>query len=81
MSRNVTLERAKAGQDIEWLEATIGDIAGTAPVSPITVEGDQLLVESSQLDVEKVYTFHYLDANMVLWKLPDGTIDLYQVLK
>ena len=84
MSTTLTLERARTremGEDIEWVEAEIGDIASAMPPSPVTVKADLLEIESALLEVGKVYNFDYLDAKMVLWKLPDGTVELYQVVE
>ena len=49
------------------------------PVQTIIVKGDKLQIDSTQLEVERVYRFKYLDINMIIWKLPDGTIELFRV--
>lgn len=56
-----------------------GDVFGLG--SPIVVDGDKLEINSALLDVGRVYSFEYLGTQMVLWKLPNGAIDLYEVVE
>ena len=48
---------------------------------PVFVEGDKLEIESSQLDIDRVYPFEYLGSQMVLWKLPSGAIELFEIVE
>ena len=64
-----------------WIEAEIEDIEVIQPRSPVIVDGDKLEIDSAQLEPERVYSFNYLGARMVLWKLPDNTIDLFQIIE
>ena len=48
---------------------------------PISVDGGSLDINSSFLDIARVYPFDYLDSKMVLWKQPDGAIDLYEIVE
>ena len=59
----------------------IGDEEIRVPSFPIVVDGDKLEINSALLDVESVYSFEYLGAQMVLWKLPNGAIDLFEVVE
>jgi hypothetical protein len=47
---------------------------------PIKIEGDRLDIDSARLETDRVYRFEYLGAKMVLWKSPDGSVDIYQVI-
>ena len=49
--------------------------------SPIVVDGDRLEIESELLDVGRVHEFEYLGTKMVLWKLPSGAIDLFEIIE
>lgn len=49
--------------------------------SPVTVDDDKLEIDSNLLEVRKVYTFEFLDSQMVLWKQPNGDIDLYELIE
>jgi hypothetical protein len=57
-------------------------IAHEAPVvqKPITVTGSTLEFESSLLEVGRVYPFEYLGSDMVLWKIANGSVELYEVV-
>jgi len=48
---------------------------------PIVVRENKLEIDSRIIETERVYHFNFLDTDMVLWKLKDGTIDLYQVVE
>ena len=65
----------------KWAEVEIEDIVAIKPRRPVVVEGDKLEVDSAQLEAERVYSFNYLGVKMVLWKSPDNTIDLFQVIE
>ena len=84
MSETMLLERRKStgvrqlGEVVESTE--VRSILG-AIVAPVVVEGDRLDVDSRKLEVNRVYEFEYLDVNMVLWKSPDSTIGIYQVVE
>jgi hypothetical protein len=47
--------------------------------SPVIVEGNRFEIDSNLLEVGKVYPFEFLGAQMVLWKLDDGSLDLYEI--
>jgi hypothetical protein len=49
--------------------------------SPVTVDDDGFEIDSNLLEVGKVYTFEFLDSQMVLWKQPNGDIDLYELIE
>lgn len=49
--------------------------------SPIFVEGDKLEIESSLLDIGRMYFFEYLGSDMVLYKTPSGDVELYEMLE
>ena len=49
--------------------------------SPIVVDGDKLEIESTLLDVGRIYEFEYLGTRMVLWKLASGAIDLFEIIE
>jgi hypothetical protein len=49
--------------------------------SPIFVDGEKLEIESSILDVGRVYEFEYLGTKMVLWKLRNGAVDLFELIE
>ena len=46
----------------------------------INVVEDKLNIDSNMLEVNKVYDFEYLDAQMFLFKRDNGSIDIYQVV-
>ena len=50
-------------------------------IAPIAVKDNKLEIDSARLETDKVYRFEYLDTKMVLWKLPDGSIDLFQIIE
>ena len=85
MSTQKLLERkqtswAKTG--MESAEANIRDyVAVELFRSAVTVRGDKLEIDSTQLEVERVYPFYYLGTKMVLWQSPDNTIDIFQVIE
>lgn len=81
---SIVLERTKLSRqkrEVRWTEAEIEDIEVIEPRAPVIVDGDKLEIDSAQLEIERVYMFDYLGVKMVLWKLPDNTIDLFQVIK
>lgn len=53
----------------------------TAMAFPIVVDGDKLEINSALLDINRVYPFEYLGSQMVLWKLPSGAIDLFEIME
>ncbi len=65
----------------EWAEIDIEDIEVIEPRDPVIVDGDKLEIDSAQLEIERVYIFDYLGVKMALWKLPDSTIDLFQIIE
>jgi len=81
--RSITQTAREAwGEETRDYELT-GEIKGEHVADlalPIVVEGDKLDINSSLLDVGRVYSFEYLGCQMVLWKLPDGAIDLYELV-
>lgn len=82
MSSKVLERTTFSGQQKErWIEAEIEDIEVIEPRSPVIVDGDKLEIESAQLEPERVYSFDYLGVKMVLWKSPDDTIDLFQIIE
>ena len=83
MSSKVLERRIARRQESKVLftEVDIEDIAVTRVIHPVIVNGDKLEIDSAQLETERVYSFDYLGVKMVLWKLPDGTIDLFQIIE
>ena len=76
------LERPILGRKRNNVPTTeVEDIFTVTPLYPVTVEGDRLEIDSAQLEIERVYSFNYLGVKMVLWKSPDGTIDLFQIIE
>ncbi len=73
------LEKRTQEQDTKAYSFEVDSILSTS-VKPITVEGDHLDINSGQLEVEKIYNFTYLDANMVLWKSSNNDINIYQII-
>jgi hypothetical protein len=73
--------QTKQRENIRWTEAETEDFITIEPRRPVIVNGDKLEIDSAQLETERVYSFNYLGVKMVLWKLPDGTIDLFQVVE
>lgn len=71
------------GEEVSEYEMTVkvGDEELRLPRSPISVDGDNLEIESGLLDVGRVYEFEYLGTKMVLWKLPSGAIDLFEIIE
>jgi len=83
MSETMLLERRKTGvRELEGVQESteVASILGVT-VGPVVVEGDRLDIDSGKLEVNRVYEFEYLDVNMVLWKSPDSTIGIYQVVE
>lgn len=75
-----TLSRQR--KDVQWTEAEIEDTEFVIKSrGPVIVDGDKLEIDSAQLETGRVYSFDYLGVNMVLWKLPDDTIDLFQIIE
>jgi len=61
-----------------------GEIEGEATVDltpSVLVDGDRLEINSKLLDIGRVYTLQYLGSQMVLWKSPNGDIDLYEIIE
>ena len=85
MSTVKLLERKQASRvetGLESAKANIKDYVVATFFRPaVTVEGDSLEIDSTQLEVERVYPFDYLGTKMVLWKLPDNTIDIFQIIE
>ena len=85
MSKVELLEREQALWEktgMESAEANIREYVATELFSPVvTVKGDSLEIDSTRLEVERVYPFDYLGAKMVLWKSPDNTIDIFQLIE
>jgi len=65
----------------EYVMTTEIEVGDTIPSSPIVVDGGKLKIESALLDIGRVYSFEYLGAQMVLWKLPNGAIDLFEIIE
>ena len=65
----------------EFAHVEVEDIPAIRITHPVIVDGDKLEIDSAQLEIERVYSFDYLGVKMVLWKLPDNTIDLFQVIE
>lgn len=84
MSETMLLARRKETgvRELEevWEPTEVASILG-AIIAPVVVEGDRLDIDSEKLEVNRVYEFEYLDVNMVLWKSPDSTIGIYQVVE
>lgn len=74
LERRIPRKRGSVHVDVE-------DIPAITVTHPVTVDGDRLEIDSAQLETERVYSFDYLGVKMVLWKLPDNTIDLFQVIE
>ena len=74
-----TLSRQQ--REERWTEAEIEDIEIIKPHGPLIVSGDRLEIDSVQLEIERVYAFDYLGVKMVLWKLRDNSIDLFQIIE
>ena len=67
---------------VELEEKNITDYIVTEMFEPeVIVKGNELEIDSTRLEVERVYHFEYLGVKMVLWKLPDETIDIFQILE
>ncbi len=62
-------------------ELEIEDFDMGEEVQPVRVDGGRLKVDSSQLEIGRVYPFSFLDAKMVLWKSNDNTVDIYQIVE
>lgn len=65
-------------QDLMTDEIRSGDVGQP---SPISVEHDKLQIESALLETGRVYSFEYLGSQMALWKLPSGTLDLFEIVE
>ena len=85
MSTTRLLERKQVSREETGLKSAKDDIKEymfTTLFRPaVTVEGDSLEIDSTKLEVERVYPFDYLGTKMVLWKLPDNTIDIFQIIE
>lgn len=67
---------------VELEEKNITDYIVTEVFQPeVIVKGNELEIDSTRLEVERVYPFDYLGVKMVLWKLPDETIDIFQIVE
>lgn len=83
----LTLERRRHevtktawGQEVgEYISTKIKE--GVHPRTPVRVENDKLEVDSALLDMGRVYSFEYLGSQMVLWKLPNGAVDLFEIVE
>lgn len=83
------LERKRSASVAEWGEevreyemtAEIGDKESPVLRSPVSIDGDNLEIESGLLDVGRVYEFEYLGTKMALWKLPSGEVDLFEIIE
>lgn len=81
-SKRSLTEPAWGGVVSEYeLTAEIEEESVSVPASPIIVDGDKLEIDSALLDVNRVYSFEYLGAQMALWKLPSGAIDLFEIVE
>ncbi len=81
MSSKVLERRIARRQESKVLFIDVEDIPVTRVTYPINVDGDKLEIDSAELETERVYSFDYLGVKMVLWKLPDNTIDLFQIIE
>ncbi|MCJ7631391.1 hypothetical protein MUP77_03170 [Candidatus Bathyarchaeota archaeon] len=85
MSTVELLERKQAPWEkmgTKSADARIGEYVATELFSPaVTVKGDSLEIDSTRLEVERVYPFDYLGVKLVLWKLSDNTIDIFQLIE
>lgn len=81
--REHLVEETKWGEVASVYEMTTEIEAGDAdiPRSPIVVNRDTLEIDSASLDIGKVYSFEYLGGQMVLWKLPSGAVDLFEIVE
>jgi len=61
--------------------AEIGGEGTPALRSPVFIDGENLEIDSGLLEVGRVYDFEYLGTNMVLWKLPSGAVDLFEIIE
>ena len=59
----------------------VDELITEAEQPPVVVDGDRLEVDSSRLECGRVYSFDYLDSEMVLWKSEDGSVDIYQIVE
>lgn len=84
-----TIERGRSqAAEAAWGASARGNVL-TATIensvhligSPIKVSGDELEINSSLLDIGRVYTFEYLGSQMAVWKLPSGAVDLYEIVE
>lgn len=79
--RRLAMEAVWGGEIAEYeLTAEIEGEAILDLVSPIVVDGDKLEISSNLLDIGRVHLFEYLGSQMVLWKLPSGAIDLFEIV-
>lgn len=76
-----TLLERRIAKRREFAHVEVEDIPATRVTHPVSVDGDRLEIDSARLETERVYSFDYLGVRMVLWKLPDNTIDLFQVIE
>jgi len=87
---SATLERRRpSATEMVWggdmdEHGIAGEIEGEATVDltpSVLVDGDRLEINSKLLDIGRVYTLQYLGSQMVLWKSPNGDIDLYEIIE
>lgn len=76
-----TLLERRIAKRREFTHVDVEDVPAIRITYPVTVDGDKLEIDSAQLETAHVYSFDYVGVKMVLWKLPDGTIDLFQVIE
>lgn len=81
MSSKVLERRIARRQESKVPFINVEDIPVGRVTHPVIVDGDKLEIDSAQLETERVYIFDYLGVKMVLWKLPDNTIDLFQIIE
>jgi hypothetical protein len=83
-SATLTKTREQLEPKADWGDSVLSYtlITHHAPVvtRPITVRGNTLEFESSLLEVARVYPFEYLGSQMVLWKMANGSVELYEVV-
>jgi len=72
-------ETAWGQEAAEYISTNIGE--GIRLKTPVRVENDKLEIDSALLDTGRVYQFEYLGSQMVLWKCPDGAVDLFEIVE
>lgn len=79
LSKHSIRKQARLGFRPRELEVEDFDVR--EEVLPVRVDRGRLEIDSSQLEIGRVYPFSFLDAKMVLWKSEDATVDIYQVVE